>query len=425
METSHVKTIAVVATSRADYGRLFPVMRAIRERVDLRLLTIVGTNSFVNSLWWSLRHGDIMRALQFLFWRLELLFARLLGKGEEVTDPSYVARLFAKDGFAIDARIPVLRKGGDTSAMLMGASATLGKIGNILDQLSPDVVLIYGDRFELLPIAMATALKNIPLAHIEGGDVSGTIDESVRHALSKLAHIHFPLTKKSHERLLRMGEHPDRVFTVGMPVIDMLRELTANEPQNPDTQDNGQGSVLDFSEPYVLVIYHPVTTRGEHNKTDVEELLGALQEHPLQKVIVGSNVDAGASFISDRIWQFALEGAHRTRFYKSVPLFTFYRLMKNAAVAVGNSSSFLREAAYLGIPVVLVGDRQAGRERGDNVIEVPHDRAKIKDAIVSQSKRGVCPPDFRFGDGTSGPRIAEILASLDVKSMSLQKKFHE
>lgn len=412
--SNNKKKICVVSTYKADYGRLLPVMRAIHAHPALTLQVAVGTHSFFDYVLWPLRGGNVLAALKLLLWRVR--------EGEF----SYLTRLLAREGIVVDAKIPMFHKGGRAEAMLTGARATFGAAPGVFKKLQPDIILIHGDRFEVLPIAMAAAALNIPIAHIEGGDISGTIDESVRHALSKLAHLHFPITEKSRGRLIKMGEDPERIVMCGMTVIDMLKGLDYTLNEKLYTRNPGsQGTRIDFSKPFVFILYHPVTTRGVKNQVDVGALLKALQVLPMQKVILGSNVDAGSAHISDSIWKFALEEDNNALFYKTVAVDDFYRLLKHAAVAVGNSSSFLREAAFLGTPVVLVGDRQAGRERGNNVVEVSHNSGEISKALEVQLKQGRHKPDLRFGSGEASQCIADTLASLDLVNFSVQKKFYE
>lgn len=416
--TKRRKKIAVVTTSRADYGRMRSVLHAIQQHPQLELQVIVGVQPFFEYVWWPLRHGNILGALRSLWWG-----SKLFSQGR--TSADYLARTVKNDGFPVSASIPMFRKGGTEASMLAGTTASLSSIHKALKRFAPDMVLMHGDRFELLGVAMTAAALNIPLAHVEGGDVSGTIDESVRHALSKFSHVHFPITEKSKDRLVRMGEDPRRVFVSGMAALDVLADIDFSLGEdfyrrNPE----GPYQRIDFSKPFVLVLYHPVTTRGKENARDIEALLAALARTPIQKVILGSNIDAGSSHIADSLWRFALDERNRAVLHKSVPVEDFYRLLKKAAVAVGNSSSFLREAAFFGTPVVLVGDRQIGRERGDNIIEAPHDAEKIAAALEEQKAKEHYHPDHRFGAGKgTGQFIADTLASLE--DISTQKNFYE
>ena len=418
------KKITVVITNRADYGRLLPIMRAIRTKPNITLQVIIAAPNFFNNFLWPLRHGKLFPALHFLWWHLSIIVLSYLDAGNEV-DSNYLARMLSKEGFPVDARIPMIHKGGSAEAMISGAGVVLTTIPREFKRLGSDILLIYGDRFELLPVAMVAAMLNIPIAHIEGGDISGTIDESVRHAVTKLAHIHFPITEKSRERLIKMGEHPKRIYVCGMPALDMLGETNYSLDDFYIQNSIFPGSQINLHEPFALIIYHPVTTRGEENRTDVEILIRALTRIPLQKIVIGSNRDAGSSDTLDPLWHFALTQENRSVFFKSLEVSDFYRLLKNASVAVGNSSSFLREAAYLGTPVVLVGDRQQGRERGTNVVEVLHDADIIVEATQKQFEHGRYESDPRFGDGTAGTRIADVLASLDISQLPIQKKFYE
>lgn len=422
---SQQKKICVIVTSRADYGRVSAVLRALREHKNVTLQIVACRADFFEYLRYQFFYGKVSSAIKTASWYLWAGVTSLfLGKHKRAEVGS-IAPLLRKHGFEPDLNIPIFLPRRDEDAMLEASARAIREVGKALKKLRPDIVLIHGDRFELLPIAMSAAFLNIPIAHIEGGDVSGTIDESIRHAISKLSHIHFPVTEQSKERLLRMGENPESIYVSGMSAIDTLRELdTTLDSGFVSRNGNGGLSSFEVSEPFALVMYHPVTTRREKNNEDILSVLEAVSKLPIQKVIIAPNIDAGSMSIIRGKWELAHTKGSQTVFYKNVPEEDFYRLLNNAKVAIGNSSSFLREAAYFGTPVVLVGDRQQGRERGHNVVEVPHDVETIVQTAQAQMEKGRYEPDLRFGSGYTGTHIAKVLAELDLSSISLQKKFH-
>jgi UDP-hydrolysing UDP-N-acetyl-D-glucosamine 2-epimerase len=265
---------------------------------------------------------------------------------------------------------------------------------------------------------------NIPIAHIQGGDVSGTIDESIRHAITKLAHVHFPTSEKSKERLLRMGENPTFVFMTGCPTIDYLTQTDLSlDSKIFERNGNGFGKAIDLSKPYVLVLQHPVTT--EHGKVSahIKETLAALEELNMPVLMLAPNIDAGSDAASKAVRDFA---AHNTlpgfSLYKNFFPDDFYRVLNGATIAVGNSSSFIREGSYLGVPAVLVGTRQKGRERASNIVEVPYHRKNILEAMKKQIVHRRYAKSTLYGDGTASQKIADILASI---TAPVQKVFYE
>lgn len=424
-EVAQKKKICVVTTNRADYGRMKPIMEAIRNRTDLKLQVVAGTPFFFDHLFWYIRHGEPLSLWRSLPWFIRARAMALFGKDRELQEKEQLMRLLVADGFPVDARLPLFLEGGNLRVMAKTVGLALLGLPDIFAKLRPDLVLINGDRFEMLPIAFATVALNIPLAHIEGGDVSGTIDESVRHAITKLAHLHFPATEKSGDRIRRMGEKPDRIVVTGSPVIDTLTQLETTIDNSIHDRYQIAGDYIDFTKPYVLILQHPVTTRYEENHVEMEELIQAVRTIPLQKIFLTPNIDGGSDGVSVALRRYRDEGPTGTAFYKYFRPHDFYRIFSNASALIGNSSSFIREACFLGVPVVLVGDRQTGRERGENVIEVLPKREDIKKAINDQLARGRYPSDSRFGDGRAAERIVNVLASTNLEALPRQKIFHE
>jgi UDP-hydrolysing UDP-N-acetyl-D-glucosamine 2-epimerase len=272
------------------------------------------------------------------------------------------------------------------------------------------------DRFETIATAIAAAYMNVPVAHTQGGEVSGSIDESVRHAITKLAHVHFPATELSTRRVLAMGEDPRFVFNVGCPSIDLVAQvdpLTAHDALEP-VGGTGAGAPVDPDKPFVLMMQHPVTTEYGQSFDQINETLDAVAALGMQALVFWPNVDAGSEQMAKGIRLFREKGlANGFHFFRNLPPQEFARLMYHCAVMVGNSSAALREGAFLGTPAVTVGTRQQNRERGANVIEAPNETGAILDAMRRQIAHGRHPRDDTFGDGTAGEKIAHILAAVD------------
>ena len=288
-------------------------------------------------------------------------------------------------------------------------------------RLKPDLVLIIGDRYEALASAIAAAYMNLCVAHIQGGEVSGSIDESARHAISKFAQFHFPSTKRCAEYLLRMGERPDSILGIGSPSSDIASEMDRTLTHEL-INNRGSGAVLDLAKPFLLVIFHPTTTEYGGERAQMEALLAALNDVRQQTVLLWPNIDAGSDHVSKAIRVFRDRFAPdwlRTLINLSPE--DYLRVLANTACAVGNSSSFVRDAGYFGTPVVLVGNRQEGRETDEHVIRALPQHQEVLLAIRNQLARGRYDPSTLYGDGQVSERIADRLATL---KPYIQKRLH-
>jgi UDP-hydrolysing UDP-N-acetyl-D-glucosamine 2-epimerase len=421
-----MRTICVVATNRSDYGRLHPVMEALKSHQDIELKVVVGSAAYFDGLWWYLRYAKVSSLPRSLFWLVRARLIKIFGGERAVLAQEQLSRMVQKDGYEIAARLPLLIEGSTPPQMVAAAGTGLLKLADIFSELTPDLVLINGDRFEILPVAVAAAYMNIRVAHIEGGDVSGTIDNSIRHAISKFAHLHFPATTESAARLERMGEDPATIFTHGSPIIDTLRGIDTSLGNDLHDRYPKDLNAIDLTKPYVVVMQHPVTTEYEDSYAQTKELLAALDTIGMPQFFIAPNIDAGSDGIATALSEYRnSSGAARSIFHKHLSLEDYIKVFASAAVAVGNSSSFLREGAYLGVPCVVVGSRQRHRERGENVIEVEAKREPIADAMRKQIAHGRYPSDLRFGKGDAATQIAQTLASIDLDKVSIQKYFHE
>ncbi len=294
------------------------------------------------------------------------------------------------------------------------------EFSSIFEQTKPDVVVVRGDRFEVLAAAVAAALMNIPIAHIEGGDVSGTIDESVRHAITKLAHIHFATNTQAEKRLVAMGENPDSVFNFGSPDLEVPLRLGMHVP---DITVTGSGASLDLSKEYIVVLYHPVATELDKTIEHTKTVLDAVYDLGLQTVWFWPNFDVGSEQISRqlRIFNDQTQG-HKIRFMRYLHPEEWFGLLRNARALVGNSSAGIKECSLLGVPVVNIGSRQQKRLRASNVLDVTHDVSLIKDTIRKQVSHGKYPPSYLYKGDSTSERIAQKIATVPLYT---QKSFYE
>lgn len=409
------RKVLVPIFNRAHYGRLRPVLNAIKNHPALDLKIIVGVPAAYGGFFSNLVNSRPRSWLAALPWYV-LARLRSLGSKAAILRNDFLARNLAGDRFEISAYIPIFIDGGKSETMAKSMGWGMVMLVEVLKRIKPHIVFVNADRFEMMAAALAASCLNIPIAHNEGGDVSGTIDESIRHAITKLAHIHFTSTEASRRRVIQMGENPEKVFAVGSPAIDAIADLDFS--RSPSVFPT-----LDVDKPYLLVLAHPVATcPREENIRAAKNLVEVIKELPIPKVVLGSNIDAGSDVLGGVIkgW-LDNEKPGDVFFTKHLHPDDFYKYLKHAACAVGNSSSFIREGAFLGTPAVLVGSRQSNRERSDNILEAAGDRVNLKEAILSQIKRSRFPSSNIFGDGTASLKIADILATVD---LDIQKSFH-
>lgn len=325
----------------------------------------------------------------------------------------------AKDGFEVQETLFNVIDGGNHVSMAKTAGLTALEFSNTLHKLDPDIVLIRGDRFEQLAAAMVAAYLNKTVAHIEGGDVSGTIDESVRHAITKLAHIHFVTNSDAQKRVIQMGENPEMVFNVGSLDVEFAQS-TSKKIDPAFINQVGTGAVLNFQEPYLMVIQHPVTTESK-NRDNIEETLAAVAEIGMQAVWFWPNSDAGTAEMSKAIRIFREDkGRASIRFLTDILPEDFMGLLQSTACLVGNSSSGIKESSYFGTPVVNIGTRQANRLRGPNVMDSGYNREDIKRIIQAQLNHGRYSQSNLYYQPDTSKKMVEVLESVPLYS---QKRF--
>jgi UDP-hydrolysing UDP-N-acetyl-D-glucosamine 2-epimerase len=280
------------------------------------------------------------------------------------------------------------------------------------------MVVTVADRFETMATAVAASYMNLPLVHVQGGEVTGSIDEKVRHAITKLADVHLVSCDAARDRVIKMGEVADRVFVTGCPSIDLAREAAAAEPRNvAETLSDygGVGADVDLSEGYIVVLQHPVTTEYEQTAEHARKTLHAVHEGRWPTLWFWPNVDAGSDGTSSAIRQYReLHALRQIHFYKNLRPLDFLSILLNSRGIVGNSSVAIRECAYLGVPAVNIGSRQQGRDRGRNVRDVEYDTGQISDAVGAMFIQDERPRDTIYGDGTAGRQIADTLAECEL-----------
>lgn len=325
-----------------------------------------------------------------------------------------------KDGFKINAKIPMFDSNSEDSGgeMIRSMARVLNGVVTELEKAEPDVVLSGFDIGGNFAVTVAAAHMNIPVAHIQGGEVTGSIDESIRHAMSKFAHIHFPATEDARKRLIKIGENPEDIYVVGCPSIDVL----VNTPHISKKQLEKKYN-LDFKKPFVIMIQHPVTTEMTSSFDQINETIKVIESMDIQALALLPNNDAGHSKIIEAIKKSSI------KWYPSLSTIDFVNLYRNAWALVGNSSSGIHETPTFKIPAVNIGNRQMGRERAANVIDVTNDSKSIKAGI----DKALFDEEFRkfvktiknpYGIGNSSEQIVKILkeVSLDGK---IQKVFYE
>lgn len=375
------RKVCVVVNSRANYGRIKSFMRAAQQHPDLQLQLIVGASALLY------RFGEVVKIMR-------------------------------ADGFEPNSVVHSIVEGETPTTMAKSTGLAIVELATHFENLKPDVVLTVADRFETLATAVASSYMNIPLAHTQGGEVTGSIDESVRHAITKLAHIHFPATERSRAYLIRMGEDPARVHLTGCPAIDLLTEIDLDMPADLFERYKGVGASLNPAKPYIVVLQHPVTTEYGQGFVQINHTLQAIARigsRGMQVVWLWPNVDAGSDDVAKGLRMFReAHNPNYIHFYRNFPPEDYARLINNAQCIVGNSSSGLREGAFLGAPCVNIGNRQNGRERAANVRDVPHDAPAIEAAIEAQIAHGRYERSHLVGDGKAGQRIADILADIEL-----------
>jgi len=380
-----MRKICVVITARPSYARIKTVLESVKRHPELELQLVVGASALLE------RYGSAIKVIE-------------------------------ADGFKPDAVVHMVVEGENLVTTAKSTGLGVVELATIFDNLKPDVVVSVADRYETIATAIAASYLNIPVAHVQGGEVTGSIDEKVRHAVTKLANLHFVSNKQAAERVIRMGEDPKTVFITGCPSVDLAARVLAEEKIsfNPFEHYGGVGHQFDPQDGYLVVMQHPVTTEYKDSLHQINETLTAIEELNYPTFWFWPNVDAGSDQISKGIRHFReTHDVPHIYFFKNLTPEDFLRLLIGSRCVVGNSSVSIREASFLGVPAVNIGSRQAGRDRGPNIIDTGYAAEEILTAIKQHLENGKYPSADLYGDGKSGRRIADILAE---QPLSIDKR---
>ncbi|SNR36534.1 UDP-N-acetylglucosamine 2-epimerase [Lutibacter flavus] len=372
------RKICVVITARPSYSRIKSALVAIKRHSKLELQLVVAGSA-------------------------------LLGRYGNAVD--YIVN----DGFKVDEKVFMVLEGENPTAMAKTTGLGVMELSNVFYKLKPDAVVTIADRFETIATSIAAAYQNIPLVHIQGGEVTGNIDEKVRHANTKLADIHLVASEDARNRVIKLGENPEMVINTGCPSIDLAKEVLQNSALdfNPITKYGGVGNEIFWKEGYLIVMQHPVTNEYKQAKKDVTETLIAIDSLDIPTFWFWPNVDSGSDGTSSGIRTYReLKQPKNIRFFKNMEPNDFLKLLVNSKCLIGNSSVGIRECSYLGVPVVNIGSRQYRRQRGENVLDVIYDKEQIINGIKECLKFKIIAKGTIYGDGTAGIKIADALASL-------------
>lgn len=372
-----MKKICVVISSRANYGSIRSVLIAIKKSRQLKLQVVLSASAILD------QYGAVEEDLESL-------------------------------NIPVDERVYTLIDGETPTTMAKSTGLALLELPTVFERLNPDVVFVIGDRFEIMATTIAAAYMNIRVAHSMGGEVTGTIDESIRHSVTKLSHIHFPASEDAYQRILNLGEQPESVHLTGCPRIDTVRTIledrTIRKRLDDFVQCNGVGGEIDLKRPFVLVSQHPVTTEYQSSSEQMRETIDAVIKLDMQTIVLWPNADAGSGKLAREIRKWREIGAGESiRFFKNFPVDLYMALLSVTSCMIGNSSSGIREGAFIGTPVVNIGSRQFSRARASNVIDV----SPVSEDIVSAARNLLCtekkPSSTLYGNGYASEKIVAVL----------------
>ncbi len=372
-----VRKICVVVTARPSYSRVKAALTAIKNHMDLELQLVIAGSALLG------RYGN---AVDFI----------------------------EQDGFTISEKVFMVLEGENPTAMAKTTGLGVMELANVFYKLQPDAVVTIADRFETIATSIAASYQNIPLIHLQGGEVTGNIDEKVRHANTKLADIHLVASEDAKQRVIKMGENPEMVFNTGCPSIDLAKAVKDNPTLDfdPIQKYGGVGTNIDWKSGYIVVMQHPVTTEYTSAKKDIETTLQAIHELNMPTFWFWPNVDAGSDGTSAGIRRFReLNKPKNIHFFKNMEPNDFLKLLVNSKCLIGNSSVGIRECAFLAVPTVNIGTRQNRRQRASNVVDVDYNKDDIKNAIIERMHSDTITPENIYGNGVSGKKIADVLAT--------------
>ena len=381
------RKLCAVITARPSYSRIKSALRAIQQHPLLELQIVLAGPALLT------KYGNIDDILH-------------------------------DDGFTVNERVYTVLDGENITSMAKTVGIGLVELSNVFYHLKPDMVLVIADRFETISVSIAAAYQNIPLVHVQGGEITGSIDEKVRHANTKFADIHLVCNYRAKKIVERLGEDPEYVFNTGCPSIDLAAEVLKKPKLNfdPYKKYGGLGDRPNYSNGYVVVMQHPVTTEYQDARMQIEETLQAVKELKIPAFWFSPNADAGTDAVAASIRYFRENyNMSHVHFFDNMVPDDFLRLVYNSQCLIGNSSMGIRECSFMGVPVVNIGSRQLGRERGCNIIDVKSDKKAIMNAVYYWLENDKPEQSFVYGNGEAGKRMAEVLATVPLRYSKILK----
>lgn len=375
-----MRKICVVITARASYSRIKAALLELKNNPDVELQLVVAASAMLN------RYGSAYKQIE-------------------------------ADGFVINDKVYSILEGENGITQVKTTGVGMMELASIFDRNKPDAVVTIADRYETIATAIAAAYMNIPLIHIQGGEITGNIDEKVRHAITKLADVHLAASRQAADRIIRMGEDPDYVYVTGCPSIDLAAEAMRNPVLDFDPIERYGGSGEKPFEPkdYYVVIQHPVTDEAEHSYEQAMETLNAMYELGKNVYWIWPNPDSGSDGTSKAIRIFREhKKPQNIWFFRDIPSKDFLRILLNSNGIVGNSSVGIRECSFLGVPAVNIGSRQSKRDRAANVVDVAPNKEAIL-AGIEKAGQFNRESSTLYGDGCSGKKIADLIATVPLR----------
>ncbi|MEA4878076.1 MAG: UDP-N-acetylglucosamine 2-epimerase [Aminobacterium sp.] len=374
------KTILFISGTRADYGKLKPLIRGVKQAPSLECKV------FVTGMHTLARYG-------------------------------YTVNEFEKDGLSENIHVFMNQIYGEPMDLVL--SNTVAGLSRYVHEVTPDMIVVHGDRVEALSGAIVGSLNNILVAHIEGGEISGTIDETIRHSITKLAHLHFVANEQSAQRLVQMGECKKSIYVIGSPDIDIMLSESL-----PSLEDARQRYEIEYDR-YGIFMFHPVTTEIDSLKNQIDGVCQGAEKSGKNFIVVYPNNDPGCDIILDSYKD--LQKSSHFRFFPSLRFEFFLTFLKNADFILGNSSSGIHEAPVYGIPTINIGSRQNGRISLPSIINVPAESSAVVQAIdkATEMKNNRIASSMQFGDGQSTKRFVAALSGKSIWETSRQKQFQD
>lgn len=375
------KHIVICLTSRGNYARAGTILHALDDDPTVELDIIVAGASMIR------KYGTLPEMLD-------------------------------DDGLEVAETFYNVIEGGKPISAAKTTGLSMMEFGNVLDSLDPDAVITIADRYETMAVTLSASYLNIPIVHTQGGELTGSIDDRVRHATTKLSDYHFVATEQSKTIVESLGEDSTRVFNTGCPSIDLARDIQENGNSKYDPQEEyaGVGSDVDVTEDYLVIQYHPVPTDYQSQYEKTWELIEAVDSSNVPAFWFWPNMDAGTDQVSKAMREFRnRRQPDNVRFYINLRPRDYLKLVNNSVCMVGNSSVGIRECSYLGQPTVNIGDRQMYRERAENVIDVSCEASEIEEGIQTQVHSDGYQGSTLYGDGSAGKQIADKLVDIDLE----------